>query len=172
VKVLANPMTNLTGPVTIEALVEAYYDDVWKFCARRAGLDLASDLTQESFLTAQKALVKFEGRSSVKTWLFGIALMHCRESSRKYSREILGGPMILADAVAESPPVHDRVTLEAAIADLSEEHREVVVLHELEGFTYEEIAGIAGIPVGTVKSRLHHAFAHLRKKLEAQEVTW
>ena len=55
--------------------------------------------------------------------------------------------------------------LEQAMQKLSPEHREAVVLHELDGLTYEEAAQILGVPVGTVKSRLHHAFANLRKNL-------
>jgi RNA polymerase sigma-70 factor (ECF subfamily) len=64
----------------------------------------------------------------------------------------------------------DREALRIALARLSPEHREVVLLHEVDGFTYDEIAEIAGIPVGTVKSRLYHAFLNLRQTLAPSEV--
>jgi RNA polymerase sigma-70 factor (ECF subfamily) len=66
----------------------------------------------------------------------------------------------------------DREVLRQAMAKLSSDHREVVVLHELDGLTYEEVAQILGVPVGTVKSRLHHAFLHLRRVMfpAAEEV--
>jgi RNA polymerase sigma-70 factor (ECF subfamily) len=59
----------------------------------------------------------------------------------------------------------DRYALRQAMSKLSPEHHEVVVLHELDGLTYEEAAAVLGVPVGTVKSRLHHAFLNLRKSL-------
>ena len=59
----------------------------------------------------------------------------------------------------------DRHALSEALGKLSNEHREVVVLHELEGLTYEEAAHVLQIPVGTVKSRLHHAFQQMRRTL-------
>jgi RNA polymerase sigma-70 factor, ECF subfamily len=167
-KVLATLKT-AKNQLKIENLVEDFYDDVWRFCGRRVGVDLASDVTQETFLTVQKSLSRFEGRSSVRTWILGIALNHCREASRKWGRELLSGPMLLEEQVHEDPSIVDKVTLHTALEALSEEHREVVVLHELESLTYEEIAVIAGVPVGTVKSRLHHAFAHLRRILGATE---
>lgn len=60
----------------------------------------------------------------------------------------------------------DRQVLRLALAGLSVEHREVVVMHEMDGLTYEEIATILSVPVGTVKSRLYHAFSNLRKCLQ------
>jgi RNA polymerase sigma-70 factor (ECF subfamily) len=64
----------------------------------------------------------------------------------------------------------DRHSLQDALDKLSAEHREVVLLHEVEGLNYEEAASIIGVPVGTVKSRLHHAFANLRRSLRSFRV--
>ena len=60
----------------------------------------------------------------------------------------------------------DRHALQNALRKLSDEHKEVVLLREIEGLTYEEAAVVLGVPAGTVKSRLHHAFCHLRRALD------
>jgi RNA polymerase sigma-70 factor (ECF subfamily) len=63
----------------------------------------------------------------------------------------------------------DRQALKDALSTLSEDHREVVLLHEVEGLTYQEAAEVLGVPEGTVKSRLHHAFLNLRRALLGPE---
>jgi RNA polymerase sigma-70 factor (ECF subfamily) len=151
----------------ISAIAREHYDAVYRFCARRVGPDHAADAAQEAFLTAQKALKKFRGESSLTTWLFGIAHNECRRIARK---ERLAPLQLDIDvdrpAHTESEQaIVNRQALREAMRKLSDEHREVVVLHELDGLTYEEAAVILGVPVGTVKSRLHHAFLNLRKSL-------
>lgn len=160
----------------MERIVRLYYDDVWRFCARRLGPDQAPDAAQETFVTAQKRLQDFEGRSELKTWLFGIALNHCRNLARKKR------PEVPVDWLADSPgeptasglddQVADRQALACALGKLSAEHREVVLLHEVDGLTYQEAADLLGIPVGTVKSRLHHAFLNLRNALQGTAEAW
>jgi RNA polymerase sigma-70 factor (ECF subfamily) len=154
-------------------IAREHYEAVYRFCARRVGMERAADVAQETFLTAQRALSKFRGESSLSTWLIGIAHNECRRASRQMRTE----PLLLdvdparPSSERSEETLVDREALRAALARLSEEHREVVVLHELEGLTYEEIAVIVGVPVGTVKSRLHHAFLNLRKVLmPAEEV--
>lgn len=144
-----------------------HYEAVYRFCARRVGGDRAADVAQETFLTAQKVLHKYRGESSLSTWLFGIAHNECRREFRKFRTE---PAMLDVDLVAPATgegedALVDREALRQAMARLSSEHREVVMLHELEGLTYEEVAAILSIPVGTVKSRLHHAFLNLRKAI-------
>lgn len=151
-----------------------YYDAVYRFCARRVGPDRASDVAQETFLTAQKVLHKFRGESSLSTWLFGIAHNECRRDARRNRVEPVTldiDPMHPCSGDGEDAMVN-REVLRIAMSRLSEDHREVVMLHELDGLTYEEVAVILGVPVGTVKSRLHHAFANLRKTIfpAAEEV--
>lgn len=149
-------------------LVDAHYDAVYRFCARRVGPELAQDLAQETFVSAQKQIRNFEGRSSLGTWLFGIAHNHVRNAVRKRRLEPVDW---MNDAPSENPESAwvDREALRKALTALTAEHREVVMLHEVEGLTYEEAAGILGIPVGTVKSRLHHAFLSLRRQLLGSE---
>ncbi|AIE86558.1 RNA polymerase sigma factor [Fimbriimonas ginsengisoli] len=162
------------GALDMAAIAREHYEAVFRFCARRVGVDRAADVAQETFVTAQKVLHKFRGESSLSTWLFGIAHNECRRDSRRGRTE----PMLLEmDPAQPAIGVHedalvDREVLRQAMARLSTEHREVVMLHELDGLTYEEVAGILGVPVGTVKSRLHHAFMNLRKTMfpAAEEV--
>lgn len=145
-------------------LVTEHYPRVFRFCARRLGDDLAQDAAQETFLTVQRTIKRFEARSTFETWLLGIAHNHCRNLSRKRMRD----PMALDQAFEQPTPDHGgRVvaneSLRCAMDKLSPEHREVVLLHEIEGLTYAEVAQIAGVPEGTVKSRLFHAFRNLRE---------
>ena len=150
----------------IAAIARDHYDTVFRFCARRVGMDAAADTAQETFITAQRVLANFKGASSISTWLLGIAHNECRRMARKRRCE---PPVIqLVDSGSSErneDTLINRHALQDALSKLSPEHREVVLLHEAEGLTYEEAAIVLGIPVGTVKSRLHHAFAHLRKSL-------
>ena len=153
--------------IDIATLAREHYDAVFRFCARRVGMDHAADAAQETFITAHKALKKFRGESTVTTWLFGIANNECRRIARKERiapMQLDVDPTTPARGESESSLVN-RQALYEAMRKLSDEHREVVILHELDGLTYEEAASILGVPVGTVKSRLHHAFLHLRRLL-------
>lgn len=152
-------------------LVREHYARVYRFCARRLGDDLAEDAAQETFVTMQKSLKRFGGRSSFDTWLLGIAHNHCRNLARKRKLD----PLSL-DTWIESNPAGveprsessghlDREALRCALMRLSDEHREVVLLHEVDGLRYAEIAEVLGVPEGTVKSRLHHACLNMRRTL-------
>lgn len=143
-----------------------HYDAVFRFCVRRVGPDRAADVAQETFVSAQRALGRFRGESTPLTWLLGIAHNHCRRLVRRDSSR----PTITLAEYHEPPvggdgEIIDRQLLAKALAELSPEHREVVILHEIEGRSHEEIGLILGIPAGTVKSRLHYAFRQLRLAL-------
>lgn len=165
---LRDPSTK--AGIDMAEVVRTHYEDVWRFCARQLGDEMASDAAQETFVTAQQRWRHFEGRSALKTWLFGIALNHCRNLGRKRRRE---EPIDWLEGTASparpEDEAIDRERLRSALATLSQEHRDVVLLHEIEGFPYHEIGAMLRIPTGTVKSRLHHAFAHLRRALQAGE---
>lgn len=156
-------------------IVRHHYAFVYRFCARRLGPELAQDAAQETFLTAQKSIRRFDGSSSLSTWLLGIAHNHCRNLARKNRHEFSWpGEHEMETLSAESSEkvIVDRHALREALAKLSPEHREAVLLHELEGLSYEEAALVAGVPAGTIKSRLHYAFVQLRRALTgAEEVT-
>ena len=151
----------------IAKLAQQHYDRVFRFCSTRVGYHHAGDAAQETFVTAQRNLSKFRGESQPLTWLIGIALNECRRVNRNLQRsEQLPE---FKDETSQESELINREILRQAMSKLSDEHREVVTLHEIDGFTYEEIAQITNIPVGTVKSRLFHAFTTLRKAIYTPE---
>jgi len=155
---------------TIAEIAREHYDVVFRFCARRVGMDAAADASQNTFLTAQRALAKYRGESTLRTWLLGIANNECRRIARE--RRLMPPSLELdpdraCEADSEKTLVN-RELLRNALAKLSDEHREAVLLHEIEGLSYDEAAEVLGVPAGTVKSRLHHAFLNLRKHLAGE----
>lgn len=135
----------------------------------------AEDLTQEIFLAVYTSLPKFQGRSAFGTWVYRIALNHCLEFQRKRRFETtpLDDSLNLRNDDRQADPVevaHQKQVasqVEEALNSLSPLHRDVVVLHELQGLTYQEVADALDVPVGTVKSRLSNAFRRLRDRLAA-----
>ena len=148
----------------IGELVREHYGRVFRFCARRVGEDLAADAAQETFVTMQSTISRYQGRSEFSTWLLGIANNHCRNLVRKKRPEVPLEDWFEGTESHEAAVV-ERQTLSEALKKLSEEHREVVLLHEVDGLKYCEIAQMIGVPEGTVKSRLFHAFRQLRAHL-------
>jgi RNA polymerase sigma-70 factor (ECF subfamily) len=131
----------------------------------------AEDVLQEALAGAYRGLGRFEGRSSVKTWLTRILVTQAAKWRRDRRRM---GEVIPHAAPHEEPVVRGasegvdhRIDLQAALQKLSPEHREVLTLREFDGLAYEEIAEVLGVPRGTVESRLHRARAELKDKLKA-----
>jgi len=154
------------APPDIAELAREHYAAVFRFCAQRVGGQNAADAAQDTFLTAQRALSGFKGRSDIKTWLLGIAHNSCRKLAR--DRRLQPVPLEFIEPPEGLPSearLVDREALRSAFAKLTPEHRHVVILKEIEGMSYEECGLILGIPAGTVKSRLHHAFQLMRKSL-------
>lgn len=160
-----------TESLDLEGLAKTHYDALWRFCYRRIGESGASDAVQETFEIALKRAPSFRGQSDPKTWLFGIAVNVCRSSARKHTRETGMEWIEFALSHCPSEAVLNRTLLAKALAGLSEPHREVVLLHEIDGFTYDEIARLLDVPEGTVKSRLHHAFIALRSGMATEEAS-
>jgi len=154
-----------SAELNMATIARENYDAVHRFCARRVGLQRAADAAQETFLTAQRVLPQYRRESAVRTWLFGIAHNECRRMARKARLEpvlLELDPQKRSQEDSEETLVNRQV-LVTALSRLSEEHRDVVLLHEVDGLTYDEIALVLKVPVGTVKSRLHHAFLNLRR---------
>jgi len=168
-----------------ELLVERYRNKILNYVARYCGSTTdAEDLTQEVFIKAYLAIKKFRGQCSFQTWLFQIANNVCVDRFRRTRRErvaySLDDPVETDEgevereipdwswdpqAVAESRELQARV--QKALSGMSEKLRSVIVLHDLEGLRYEEIAEILQIPLGTVKSRLFNARIELRNRLRS-----
>ena len=161
-------------------LVDAYQNRVFGFVRRMVGgVDEAADLTQEVFIRAFQHFPRFDGRSTVKTWLFRIAANLCIDRTRKLERSPVEVGM-QASADSEEwleipdgrwhPETHAidgelAEAIESAILSMSEKLRCVLLLHDREDASYEEIAQVVGIPIGTVKSRLFLARTHMQNCL-------
>lgn len=140
----------------------------------------AQDLLQESFLRAYRKLGRYKGDSSFYTWLYrlavNLALSHRRRRKGPARFSELQTPAGAALEPAADPEQSDptlpaelaerEALVQAALDALAPDHRAVVVLKEFDGLRYEEIAATLGVPVGTVRSRLHRARRELRDRLE------
>lgn len=139
----------------------------------------AQDAVQDAFVQAYRKLETFRGEAAFSSWLFRIALNAAASSRRKrrFSRTSLDtrrdvGESDPCDARPDGQPsyaieLRERQELvRSALAELPEEFRSPLVLKEIEGFKYQEIAEILGCPVGTVRSRIHRARSELRRKLQ------
>jgi RNA polymerase sigma-70 factor (ECF subfamily) len=138
----------------------------------------AEDVLQETWAGAFKSLRRFEGRSTVRTWLTRILTTQVALWRRKRRGGIVSlddAPGAEADALPRPEASASRQSdwqadLTVALAKLTIDHREVIVLREVEGLSYDEIAEALRVPRGTVESRLHRARGELRKHLSAYVV--
>ena len=142
---------------------------IHNLCRRMVGEADADDVAQEAFVRAWRKMDRFRGDSSLGTWLYRLTInvaLSRRESIGNY-RDRFGGPdaddLHLASRRAR-PDV--RMDLEAGLAKLPDGARRVFVLHDVEGYTHEEIGDLLGITAGTSKSQLHRARMALRQYLE------
>jgi RNA polymerase sigma-70 factor (ECF subfamily) len=125
----------------------------------------AEDCLQDAWMRAVAALDRFAWRSSLRTWLRGIAINCWREGWRDDRRAPLRLVEDVEPAVTDSVSPLDVIALERAVALLPDGYRAVLVLHDVEGFTHEEIAEALGIVPGTSKSQLARARAAVRRSL-------
>lgn len=162
-------------PRAFEDLVIAHQHRVFGVAIRILGNRAeAEDLAQEVFLRVHRAIGEFRGEAKLSTWLYAIASRLCLNRLTSGERRIArhGDEELARLASAAGSPVEEaeRSELEAAlhraIGELGEERRIVVVLRDLEGLSYEEIAEALELELGTVRSRLHRARMDLREKLE------
>lgn len=169
-------------------LVERYEDRIYALaCSIIGNPEAAKDAAQEAFVRAFKALKNFEGKSGFYTWLYRIATNVCLNAAQKEKRRIdrtsLDGLQEKTDISAErffgtDEPENDmerldlRQQIDKVLTHLSPDHRAVVVLKDIEDLSQEEIADTLGISLGTVKSRLSRARAHLRDLLLPLYTEW
>lgn len=168
-----------------EQLVMMYQKQIYNLGYRMMGNEEdASDMTQEAFLKAFKSIKKFNQKSSFGTWLYRIAVNLCIDELRKRKKVRLypiahndtaeeRGQQVVADIgdlpdeAVEKGEIRRRV--HGAINRLPEHHRTMIVLKDIQGRSYQEIADILGLNMGTVKSRISRARASLKEELEKRE---
>jgi len=160
-------------------LVERHRDVVYRVAARVIGEDEAEDATQDALLRAFHRLDDFRGEGSFRAWLLQIAhnsaLTH---ASRRTGDDVplsevadapVGGARTPADEIEAG---ERRRRLGVKVRGLSPQHRTVLVLRDIEGFTYEEIATVTQAPIGSVKARLHRARGELVDTLRRNTYDW
>ncbi len=153
-------------PLAAAALVRATQSDVWRLCAALGDPDSADDLTQETFLRAFGSLHRFEGRSSVRTWLLAIARRVCADAVRTRRRRRLtlvreDVDLTALPSAGGADPVGDGAGVADLLARLDPDRREAFVLTQLLGLSYAEAAEVAGCAVGTIRSRVARGRADL-----------
>ena len=159
-----------------DELVRRHRNGIFRFVRWHLGArgEEAEDVTQDVLIEVFRSLPRYEGRSRLRTWILGLAHNLCRQRRRGSSgarRAFVVAEATddvlrtVADATADLDALLARrevqVRVRSAIERLSPEHRDVVLLREIEGLKYGEIAGVLQIPVGTVRSRLHNARVEL-----------
>ena len=169
-------------PSAFGELISRYQDRVYNTVYRLVGnAEDAQDVVQEAFLSAYQSLSSFKGDSLFFTWLYRIAV-NTAISLRRKKRSVLpfhaaGDEAMLepADTSDEARPGHAMEMAEEerrvhdALNRLSPEHRAVLIMKDIEGQKYEDMAEILDVPIGTIRSRLHRARLELRGLLQEQE---
>lgn len=168
-----------------DELVCRYQSRVYSLCLRwLSDAELAEETAQDVFVAAFRALAGFRGESSFSTWVFRIAVNHCRNARLHRMRRAWGrhesfdgapddDDLPARQIADDEAPMADRglhrreagTLVQAALAELDDEHRQVLILRDVEDLAYEDIADILDLPRGTVKSRIHRARAELAQRL-------
>jgi RNA polymerase sigma-70 factor (ECF subfamily) len=156
-----------------DRLVERYQRDVYRLCYRFVNNhEDAHDLAQESFVKAYKALDRFRGDSAFSTWLYRIAVNACLNFRAARKPKAVELPEALEDARPRAD--QDLLSIEqsrrvrAAIQKLPEKQRATLILKTYHDLSHEEVAGVLGSTVGTVKANLFHGLANLKKILAGE----
>jgi len=157
-------------------LVGRHQDPLYRFAVRVCGGEReAEDAVQDGLLAAWRGAGTFRGDASAKTWLFQVVVNAChRRRRRRAGDRGAPEPMEAAEAVAsDESPADERAgarqvgrAIDAALADMSDEAREVLLLRDVEGLSGEETAAALGIGLAAMKSRLHRARLELKDKVE------
>lgn len=168
---------SLVEPEAFAAIFDRHYDVVYRYLARRVGPDDAAELASETFTTAFDVRRRYDqARPDARPWLYGIATNLVRHHRRREGRRLRAYARIDRPRTEDGglTGVEDRLDARAlapvlaeALLRLSQGDRDAVLLYAWADLRYEDIAVALGIPVGTVRSRLHRARAQVRELIVA-----
>lgn len=165
-----------------DELVRTYHSSMFHVAYRMLGDAAdAADVVQEIFVKVFRNIGSFRGDSSLKTWIFRIAFSEILNRLRWWKRRYRSYTVSLDDAPVDSLPMQvpdsqpsplqaleskeRNLAIQEALTKLSSDHRSILILRDIEGFSYNEIADVLGVSTGTVKSRLARARADMKRSL-------
>jgi RNA polymerase sigma-70 factor (ECF subfamily) len=159
----------------VQSWEKRIFNLAWRMLGNRED---AQDIVQETFLSVFKSLHGLRDPARFPTWLYRIALNHCRLRRRSQPRDFSCKPMVDQDgnedafmanlpaATTEGESLETVDIIRKALAGLSEDHRAAIILKEYMGFSVEEVADIMECPLSTAKSRLYHGLYNVRQTLK------
>jgi RNA polymerase sigma-70 factor (ECF subfamily) len=143
--------------IALAAFVRRTQPEVWRLCRHLVGPAAADDVTQDTYLRAISALAGFRAEASARTWLLGIARRAAADAIRREQRR----RRLVPRRPAATPDPSGAVVAAALLEPLDPERREAFVLTQLFGLSYAEAAEVAGVAIGTIRSRVSRARAEL-----------
>src|SRR5215467_12757393 len=161
-----------------EATAMPFMPDIYRTAGRLLGNGAgADDVVQDVYMQAWKSFGQFEPGTNCRAWLFKILFNTMHHYRRKWlhHRMVKEPDDVLDQAAAAGPPIPEHITDEevlAALNDVPQDYRAVVLLVDVEEFSYKDAAGILGVPVGTVMSRLSRGRRLLREQLAGMAETY
>ena len=151
----------------VRELVTRTQPAVWRVCSVLGSPGEEDDLVQETYLRALRSATSFRGDAPVQAWLLSVARNVCADHVRRRQRQRRLVERISRNTLADSTPVAESV--DQLLLSLLPEQREAFELTQLVGLSYEEAAAVAGCPVGTIRSRVARARAHLLEEVRRTE---
>lgn len=153
------------------ALYDMHASRVYSLAYRLSGdAEKAREFTQDTFIRAFSRLSQFRGDAAFSTWLHRIVVTivsNARRSEIRFAREVALEEAHSIEVTAPEADPDLKECIARAVERLSDAYRTTLIMHDIEGYTHAEIAGILGVPEGTCKSRLSAARAQLREELAA-----
>jgi RNA polymerase sigma-70 factor (ECF subfamily) len=170
---------SLDRPEAFAVLFDRHFPAIWRYLCRRAGPTVADDLAGETFLRAFAGRAGYDGsREDARPWLYGIATNLLREDARREARQMRAYARAAEPGFASLEDVEGRLDARslapqvvAALGELSPPDRDTLLLFALTDLDYEGVAVATGVPVGTVRSRLHRVRRRIRLDLEFELVS-
>jgi len=159
-------------PQAFEAVYRRTVDRIYGLCLRMCGdADEATELVQDVYVRAWERLGSFRGDSLFTTWLHRLAInvvfQDRRTKARRANREVAAPELDRFGKAARAAMPGTRIDLERIIASLPTKARRVLVLRDIEGYKYDEIARMTGVSLGTVKAQIHRARGLVKEALTA-----